>query len=50
MDVENRFHRSHEAHEGMHDHQKMDGIRFKPRYSKQDAQGKKSRDAVNVIL
>ena len=28
MDMESCFHRGHEAHEGMHHHQKMNRIRF----------------------
>ena len=50
MDVESRFNRRHEARQGMHDHQKMNRIRFKPRYSKQDPERKNGRDAVNVVL
>jgi hypothetical protein len=50
MDVESRFYRSHEARQGMHDHHKMNRIRFKPGYSEQDPDSKNGRHAVNVVL
>ena len=50
MDVESRFYRSHEARQGMHDHHKMNRIRFKTGYSEQDPDSKNGRHAVNVVL